>query len=68
MSPLIAYKDDGNGNAVFDTRCPKCRRFTTPPKTIAGYKCIAKCKRCGDVELEYDGQYSDEECGIKEKQ
>jgi hypothetical protein len=61
-----ACPKDVGGHAVFNRRCPTCGRWTKPPKTITFTEtiegtgpddCIADCKKCGKVKLEFEGLF-----------
>lgn len=57
---LVAY-GQGEDDATFDRRCPLCGRWTKVPKEITySYKtvasaCIANCKHCGKIQLDFVG-------------
>lgn len=57
--------------ATFNRRCRGCGRWTKPHpivmfmETIRGEEtsgCMGTCKKCGKVELEFEGWFSKEDC------
>lgn len=60
--------DSEDTTAFFNIRCPKCGRWTKAPDSAhlptewSPAKCIAICAKCGEVELEYEGEFSKDEC------
>lgn len=58
------------GGACYNRRCPKCGRWTKAPKSVTHRetaegtvygKCGADCKKCGKVELEFEGWFGEDE-------
>ena len=65
----VSFEFDDLGVAVFNRRCPKCGRWLAFKNVLecttggdSQTTALASCKRCGKVELEFEGWFSKEEC------
>jgi hypothetical protein len=61
-SELRVVINTGDGYAYFTRRCPKCWRFVKAHKMVAfkgsqPHGPNADCKKCGPVEMPFEGYY-----------